>query len=114
VLVRSGLLVEDGEIQLTEPRGIADQLNRSNLAAGDRESERAEEAPARCDRTDPVTDEIWNEAAKHYDERQLAGSVLAIATINVWNRLNVATRQVAGEWMKSPEVRKLVETAAAR
>ena len=49
------------------------------------------------DRADPVPDEIWNEAAKHYDERALAALVLAIANINVWNRLNVATRQVAGE-----------------
>ena len=39
---------------------------------------------------------IWNEAARHYDEPQLAALVLAIATVNVWNRLNVATRQIAG------------------
>jgi len=51
------------------------------------------------DRADPVPDEIWDEAARHYDETELAGLVLAIASINVWNRLNVATRQVAGaEW----------------
>jgi AhpD family alkylhydroperoxidase len=50
------------------------------------------------DRTDPVPDEIWNEAARHYDERALAGIVLQISLVNVWNRLNVATRQVAGEW----------------
>jgi AhpD family alkylhydroperoxidase len=51
------------------------------------------------DRPDPVPDEIWDEAARHYDEQQLAALVMAIATINVWNRLNVVTRQVAGqEW----------------
>ena len=50
------------------------------------------------DRTDPVSDEIWNEAARHYDERGLAALVLSISMINVWNRLNVATQQVAGEW----------------
>jgi AhpD family alkylhydroperoxidase len=49
------------------------------------------------DRADPVPDEIWEEAAKHYDERALAALVIAIANINVWNRLNVVTRQVAGE-----------------
>jgi AhpD family alkylhydroperoxidase len=49
------------------------------------------------DRADPVSDEIWEEAAKHYDERALAALVIAIANINVWNRLNVVTRQVAGE-----------------
>lgn len=53
------------------------------------------------DRADPVPDEIWDEAARHYDERALAALIIAIATINVWNRLNVATRQVAGEWAKS-------------
>jgi len=50
------------------------------------------------DRSDPVPDEVWDEAARHYDETALAGLVLAIAGINVWNRLNVATRQPAGEW----------------
>ena len=48
------------------------------------------------DHTDPVPDHVWAEAAKHYDERALAGLVLAIATTNLFNRLNVATRQVAG------------------
>jgi len=47
------------------------------------------------DRPDPVPDEIWNEAARHYDERGLAALLVAIVTINAWNRLNVATRQVA-------------------
>jgi AhpD family alkylhydroperoxidase len=50
------------------------------------------------DRPDPVPDEVWEEAARHYGETALAGLVLAIASINVWNRLNVATRQPAGEW----------------
>ncbi len=50
------------------------------------------------DRADPVPDEIWKEAARHYDERALASLVMAIATVNVWNRLDVTTGQVAGEW----------------
>ena len=52
------------------------------------------------DRSDPVPDSVWDDAARHYDEAGLATLVLAIANINVWNRLNVATRQVAGafEW----------------
>lgn len=50
------------------------------------------------DRPDPVPDEIWDEATRHFDERSLAALVLAIANINVWNRLNIATRQIAGEW----------------
>jgi AhpD family alkylhydroperoxidase len=52
-----------------------------------------------ADRGDPVPDEVWDEAARLYDEKELAGLVMAIASINVWNRLNVTTRQVAGqEW----------------
>jgi AhpD family alkylhydroperoxidase len=50
-----------------------------------------------ADASDPVPDGIWDEAARHYDEKQLAGLLTAIASINVWNRLNVATRQVAGQ-----------------
>ncbi|MEI2454404.1 MULTISPECIES: carboxymuconolactone decarboxylase family protein [Lysobacter] len=50
------------------------------------------------DRPDAVSDEIWNEAARHYDEAALAALVVAIANINVWNRLNVAVRQPVGAW----------------
>ncbi len=57
------------------------------------------------DRSDPVPDEIWNEAARHFSEIELAGLVLSIALTNVWNRLNAATRQVAGEWFKAQEVK---------
>ncbi|GAA5012206.1 carboxymuconolactone decarboxylase family protein [Actinopolymorpha pittospori] len=48
------------------------------------------------ERADPVHDEVWEEAARHYDESQLSTLLVSIATVNVWNRLNVATRQVAG------------------
>ena len=51
-----------------------------------------------CDRPDPVPDEIWDDVARHYDEPARAALILQIAQINVWNRLNAATRQVAGEW----------------
>ena len=51
-----------------------------------------------ADRPDPVPDEIWDEAARHYDEEGLAALLLAIATTNVFNRLNIPTRQVAGAW----------------
>ena len=49
-----------------------------------------------ADRADPVPDDIWNEAARHYDEKALATLVLNIAFINFWNRTNIPTRQVAG------------------
>ena len=48
------------------------------------------------DRADPVNDEIWNEAARHYDEKAMADLILNIALINFWNRVNVPIRQVAG------------------
>jgi AhpD family alkylhydroperoxidase len=50
-----------------------------------------------ADRPEPVSDEIWDAAAEHFDEPQLGALVLDIALINVWNRLNVATRQIVGE-----------------
>jgi AhpD family alkylhydroperoxidase len=48
------------------------------------------------DRADAVPDQIWDEAARHYDEQSLAVLVVNIAMINFWNRINVTTRQVAG------------------
>jgi AhpD family alkylhydroperoxidase len=48
------------------------------------------------DRADPVPDQIWDEAARYYDEKGLAALILTIATTNLFNRLNVTTRQVAG------------------
>ncbi len=58
----------------------------------------AEAATRLADRPDPVPDEVWDEAARHYTEEQLAALVVAIATINAYNRANVATRQITGEW----------------
>lgn len=60
----------------------------------------AEAATRLADRADPVPDEVWADAARHYDERQLAGLVVAIASINAWNRINAATRQITGEWIE--------------
>jgi AhpD family alkylhydroperoxidase len=45
-----------------------------------------------------VTDEAWANAAKHYDDEQLAALVALIALINTYNRLNVITRQPAGDY----------------
>jgi len=52
-----------------------------------------------ADRSEGVSDEVWEEAARHYDESQLAALVLAIAAINAWNRINAVTRQPSGEWI---------------
>ena len=65
------------------------------------------------DREDPVPDAVWDEAARHFDEKALSALLLCISVINMWNRLNVATKQVAGAWMKSPEAREIVDRALA-
>jgi AhpD family alkylhydroperoxidase len=50
-----------------------------------------------ADRSEQVPDAIWDAAAEHFDEVQLGALVLDIATVNLWNRLNIATQQVVGE-----------------
>jgi AhpD family alkylhydroperoxidase len=56
-----------------------------------------EAATRLADGAEGVTDEVWSAAAKHYSEEQLAGIVLMIGVTNLFNRLNRATAQVAGE-----------------
>ena len=56
----------------------------------------AESMTRLADRADPVPDAVWDEAAKHFDERQLAGLVLWVSTTNLFNRLNATTKQPAG------------------
>jgi AhpD family alkylhydroperoxidase len=64
-------------------------------------AERAALALAECvtrlaDRPDAVPDAVWDDAADHYEEKELSSLLFSIAAINVWNRLNAATRQPAG------------------
>ena len=63
----------------------------------------AESMTRLSDRSDPISDAVWNKATQHYEEKEMAALILSIATTNVFNRLNVTTRQVAGEWMKSAD-----------
>ena len=56
----------------------------------------AEAVTRLADRSDPVPDEVWNEAARHYDEHSLATLVLHIGMVNLYNRFNVTTKQVPG------------------
>jgi AhpD family alkylhydroperoxidase len=58
-----------------------------------------EAATRLADKSDPIPDEVWDDAASHFDESQLAGLVLAIAGINAWNRINATTRQMTGRWV---------------
>jgi AhpD family alkylhydroperoxidase len=98
-----------GDVRIAKRHGESD--DRLAVVAGWREApfftdeERAALALAEAvtrlsDRADPVPDQVWDEAARHFDEQSLAALVLQIGSINLWNRLNVATRQVAGtyEW----------------
>jgi AhpD family alkylhydroperoxidase len=67
------------------------------------DAERAALALAECvtrlaDRTDPVPDEVWDEAAGHFDEAEMSALLLWIALANVFNRVNVSIRQPAGSW----------------
>lgn len=56
----------------------------------------AEAATRLADRPGAVTDEIWAEAARHYDERQLGALVLMVAITNFFNRINTTFRVPAG------------------
>ena len=58
----------------------------------------AEAGTRLADRPDAVPDDVWDMAAKSFDESALVALVLKTALINTWNRLNVMTAQVAGEW----------------
>jgi AhpD family alkylhydroperoxidase len=49
-----------------------------------------------ADQSDPVPDAVWNEAAEHYEPQALATLVIWIATSNLYNRINVTTRQPPG------------------
>jgi AhpD family alkylhydroperoxidase len=59
----------------------------------------AEAATRLSDRPEAVSDEVWNEAARHFNEPALGALVMTIALANLWNRLNAATRQIGGEWI---------------
>ncbi|MDX2692009.1 carboxymuconolactone decarboxylase family protein [Streptomyces ipomoeae] len=45
---------------------------------------------------DGVPDEVYDEAARHFDERELAQLIALIFTVNTWNRMNVTTRKTPG------------------
>ncbi|MFD0776616.1 carboxymuconolactone decarboxylase family protein [Streptomonospora algeriensis] len=58
--------------------------------------ELTEDATRLADPGKSVPEAVWQEAARHYDEPTLAALVVAISTINAWNRVAVATRMVPG------------------
>lgn len=58
----------------------------------------AEAATRLSERKDPVPDEVWDEAARHYGERELGALVMQIGLVNLWNCVNVATGQEPADW----------------
>jgi AhpD family alkylhydroperoxidase len=60
--------------------------------------ELAEASTRLADHADGVSDEVWNNAADHFDEQQLASILLMTAVTNLFNRLNAPIRQIAGSW----------------
>ena len=107
------------DIHTRELEHMGESSERIHLVAAWREApyfseaERAalaltEAATRLADRPDSVSDEVWDEAARHYDERQLAALVVAIATINAFNRVNASSRQITGDF-----VARFVESAGA-
>jgi len=98
------------DIHTRELAHIGESSERIHLVAAWREApyfsdaERAalaltEAATRLADRADPVPDTVWADAVRHYTETQLAGLVTAIATINAFNRINAATRQITGDYV---------------
>ncbi|MEV8588643.1 carboxymuconolactone decarboxylase family protein [Streptomyces sp. NPDC051180] len=61
--------------------------------------ELAEEGTRTADAAGGVSDEVWERAARHFDEEQLTALVLHIGFMNLANRLNVITRQPAGDYV---------------
>lgn len=95
----------DAGVQSARKAGETD--DRLLVLAGWRDSDRftateraalalTEAATRLADRPDAVTDEIWDEAADHFDERQLSAIILMIATTNFFNRINTTVREPAG------------------
>jgi AhpD family alkylhydroperoxidase len=87
-----------------------DSAVRLNLVAAWREAtvfteaeraalELAEQGTRIADAAAGVTDEAWSSAAKHFDDAQLGALVMLIAVINLYNRMNVITRQPAGDYV---------------
>ncbi|MEV0612585.1 carboxymuconolactone decarboxylase family protein [Nonomuraea sp. NPDC050404] len=94
---------------LTSLRKLGESEERIGLVAAWREAgyytdaERAalalaEAATRLADRPDAVPDHVWDDAADHFDEPQLASLLLMTATTNLFNRLNVPIRQAPGSW----------------
>jgi alkylhydroperoxidase family enzyme len=73
-------------------------LGHGDAAAARAALELTEQGTRIADKADAVTDEAWANAAKHYDEDQLAALVCAIAVINAFNTANALLKQPGGDY----------------
>ncbi|MTE14053.1 carboxymuconolactone decarboxylase family protein [Nocardia aurantiaca] len=46
-----------------------------------------------------ITEDTWAQVRKNYDDDQIGALISLIATINAWNRLNVISGQLGGEYV---------------
>lgn len=53
---------------------------------------------------DPIPDDVWHEATRYYDEKALASLLICIGVMAIWSRLNIPTRQPAGEIVTAEQV----------
>ncbi|WP_405746983.1 carboxymuconolactone decarboxylase family protein [Streptomyces sp. NBC_01525] len=60
--------------------------------------ELAEEGTRVADAAEGISDAVWARAAAHHDEEQLTALVVLVSFMNMVNRLNVLTRQPAGDY----------------
>ncbi|MBQ0855181.1 carboxymuconolactone decarboxylase family protein [Streptomyces sp. NPDC057621] len=97
------------DMHTKEATAAGETPTRLNLIAAWREAkvfteaeraalELAEQGTRIADAAGGVTDEAWENAAKHYDEQQLGGLVFLISLINAFNRANVIVQQPAGDY----------------
>lgn len=95
----------DGGVKSARKNGMSDERLFAVAAWREApyfsEAERAalaltEAATRLADSADPVPDAVWDAAADHFDERQLAAIILTIGVTNLFNRVNATIRQPAG------------------
>ncbi|MFI0907946.1 carboxymuconolactone decarboxylase family protein [Streptomyces sioyaensis] len=95
----------DGGVKSARKNGVSDERLFAVVAWREApyfsDAERAalaltEAATRLADSADPVPDAVWDDAADHFDERQLAAIILTIGVTNLFNRLNATTKQPAG------------------
>jgi AhpD family alkylhydroperoxidase len=97
------------DMHTKEALHAGESQQRLNLVAAWREAtvfteaeraalELAEQGTRVADASEGVSDEVWANAAKHYDNEQLVALVTVIALINAYNRMNIIIRQPAGDY----------------